>query len=483
MPAAAGFTFAPASLAFPNLSRSRSGIPLGFVAETGTFTRYFAEGAVNSFFDTSIALLNPSSRPAHITLEMLRSDGDVISHTVTLGPRRRATVNPKTQAGLSDAAFSTVVTSDVPVVVDRTMRWDSRGYGSHAETSVATPATTWYLAEGATHSGFDLFYLLQNATDTNALVEITYLRPAPAPPVIKQYTVEAHRRYNVWVNREGDDLSATDVSAIVTVTNQVPIIVERAMYLGRPGEPFSAGHASAGVTSPAPEWFLAEGATGALFDEFVLIANPNDQDVTVDVKYLLPGGATVDRVYSVAGLSRRTIWVDLDPPLADTAVSAIVRARDGAGIIVERTMWFPGPSSSDWIEAHNSPGTTVSGTTWALAEGEAGRSTSTDTYILIANTSNEAGEARVTLFFDDGTLPVEGTMNLAPNSRTTIDVANDPIFGATFTGLPPQTSKRFGALIESLDVGVSIVVERAMYTTVEGVTWAAGTDALGTRLR
>jgi hypothetical protein len=40
------------------------------------------------------------------------------------------------------------------------MRWDrANGYGAHAEAAVAAPALEWYLAEGATHSGFDLFYL------------------------------------------------------------------------------------------------------------------------------------------------------------------------------------------------------------------------------------------------------------------------------------------------------------------------------------
>ena len=41
-----------------------------------------------------------------------------------------------------------------------------RAYGSHAETSIAAPSTTWHLAEGATHGAFDLFYLLQNPGDT-----------------------------------------------------------------------------------------------------------------------------------------------------------------------------------------------------------------------------------------------------------------------------------------------------------------------------
>ena len=53
-----------------------------------------------------------------------------------------------------------------------------------------------------------------------------------------------------------------------------PIIVERAMYRSNQGRTFNAGHESTGVTAPATDWFLAEGATGAFFDMFVLIANP-----------------------------------------------------------------------------------------------------------------------------------------------------------------------------------------------------------------
>ena len=46
--------------------------------------------------------------------------------------------------------------------------------------------------------------------------------------------------------------------------------------------------------------------------------------------------------------------------------------------------------------------------------------------------------------------------------------------------------KRFGALVQSLDVNgqvADIVVERAMYWDVGGVWWAAGTNVVATRLR
>src|SRR5690606_4438414 len=116
--------------------------------------------------------------------------------------------------------------------------------------------------------------------------------------------------FNIWVDDEATTdpqlaaLAATDVSVVMRSLNGVPIIAERAMYLDQPGRPLGAGHESAGVTAPATQWFLAEGATGPYFDLFVLLANPNAQDATVDVNFLLPNGTVVPKSYVIAGNSR-----------------------------------------------------------------------------------------------------------------------------------------------------------------------------------
>ncbi len=45
-------------------------------------------------------------------------------------------------------------------------------------------------------------------------------------------------------------------------------------------------------------------------------------------------------------------------------------------------------------------------------------------------------------------------------------------------------NQRFGALVESIGATPQpIVVERSMYTNAGGVIWAAGTNALATRLQ
>jgi uncharacterized repeat protein (TIGR01451 family) len=451
--------------------------PRGFVIT------YLAEGATGPFFDTRLALANPTDTPALVLTRFQRADGVTIRDYRVVPARSRATLDVETIQGLENAAFSTLVEADVQVVADRTMTWDQEGYGSHAERGILTrTATEWYFAEGATHSNFNLFYLIQNPTDTPAHVEVTYLLPAPAAPLKKTYVVGPQSRFDIWVDNEAAvdprlaALAAADVSAVLRSTNGVPIIAERAMYLDQPGRPLGAGHESAGVTAPATRWFLAEGATGAYFDLFVLIANPNPQAANVAVNFLLPNGTVVPKSYTVAGNSRFNIWVDHeDAALADTAVSTTVTSTNDVPIVVERAMWWPGPDPSHWQEAHNSPGETVTGTRWAMAEGEDGGPRNIETYVLVANTSPYGGQVRATVLFEDGSAPVEKTFTVAANSRFNI---------APYAHFPETRGKRFGMIVESIGgQPIEIVVERAMYSDAQGVNWAAGTNALATKLQ
>ena len=311
--------------------------------------RLFAEGVSNTFFTTRLAALNLETSPAHVLFRFLRTSGAPVTHAVTIAPQSRITLDPASAAGMTEEPFSTVVESDLPVVVDRTVSWDRSGYGSHAETSIPNASTTWFLAEGATHGTFDLFYLIQNPGATDASVTVRYLRPAPLTPLTKTYVVGANRRYTIVVDNEvisAQSLASTDVSAAITST--VPVVVERAMYMTNGGEPFGAGHESAGVTAPALSWFLAEGATGSFFDMFILIANPDPTNTaTVQANYLLSTGVTVTKSYSVAPSSRRTIYVDAEQfpggqLLANAALSTVLTSTNSVPIVVERAMWWPG---------------------------------------------------------------------------------------------------------------------------------------------
>jgi hypothetical protein len=447
----------------------------------GSTTRYLAEGATGTFFETTLALLNPGSTPAIVLLRFQKDDATTITHVVNVPAATRRTVAVAGVQGMASASFSTVIESDQLVVVDRTMTWNATGYGSHGETALLSPATTWYLAEGSTSGEFTLFYLLQNPNGVAITATVRYLRPFGLPPIAKDYPLPPYSRTTIPVDGEGPELASTDLSAVVTAP--APIIVERAMYRSTPSETFAAGHASAGVTAPSTHWFLAEGATGPFFDLFILLANPADSPANVRVDYLLSTGETLTKDYVVAANGRFTIPVDAEEfpagsgnrPLTNVAVSSTITSMNDVPIVVERTMWFPSPELSQdyWSEAHNSAGATIAGTRWAVASGEVGGARLSETFVLIANTSAVSGQARVTLMFEDGT-SAQRTLDLLPQSRTTLNVSAD---------VPEAIGKRFGAVIESLGAApASLVVECAIYTSPNGRTWTAGTNAMGTLL-
>jgi glucose/arabinose dehydrogenase len=456
-----------------NIQEYRNGThPRGVPA----LTRYFAEGSNSDFFDTTIDLANPGSEDAAVLLRFLKYDGSIIPYFVKVPAQRHVTVATSTIEGVHAGDFSTVIETDHEIVAERTMVWSAaERYGSHSEVSINTPATVWFLAEGATHGAFDVFYLIENANDTAAEIEVTYLLPAPKPPVVIDYSVSAHSRRTIWVDDE-PGLDATDVSAIVRSINARPVIVERAMYFSSRGIAFVGGHDSAGVTAPSRRWFFAEGATGSFFDMFLLLANP-DPTLTahVTMSYLLTDGTAIYVTHDLAPNSRQTYNVQGEHPLlASAAVSTIVDSD--VPIVAERSMYWPKPAS-EWTEAHNSPGATSTGTLWAVAGGDAGGPFNAQTYVLVANTSPFAGKARVTVLQENGE-PLTRDFSLPPNSRTNVPIGDTPEFAAVI-------NSRFGVVVESLgDQPAQIVVERATYSDdAHGTTWAAGAAALATKLR
>jgi hypothetical protein len=438
----------------------------------GFYRRYFAEGATGTFFDVRLAILNASpSSTAHLLVRALTVSGVRGRLSFDLASRGRRTVRPAVDLDLPSAEFATIVESDQPVVADRTMSWGNGQYGAHAETGVASPASRWYFAEGATHSGFDLFYLLSNPNLESVDVVIRYLRPAPLAPIVRSYRVGPQSRRTVWVNVEDPGLAATDVAAMIVSPDTLPVIAERAMYLSRPGRPFVAGHDAEGATAPATDWWFAEGATGDFFDTFLLVSNPTSNPASLDVRYLLPTGQSVVTQRIAPANARFTLWVDReDPRLAKTAFAVEIRSTNGVPVVAERAMWWPGPTASTWEEAHANMGSAVTATRWATADVEVGGPSSVATFLLIANTTAAAGLVKVTLVFEDapGTT-ASRTFRMNPTSRLNVDV------GVEF---PEARGRRAAAFIESVgSPTLALFVERATYWNADGRMWGAGTAA------
>ena len=350
------------------------------------------------------------------------------------------------------------------------MFWDATYYGGHGGTAVSAPATTWYFGEGQ-QGFFDTYVLLANSSAITANVTVTFLLEGE-PPVTYQKTVGPTSRENVWTGELGDALM--NKSFAIRVDSDVPIIAERAMYFGAVPT-WVGGHESAGVSSLSNTWFHAEGATGPYFDEFILIGNPSGTDAQVTFTFLLLGGQTVIGRKVVPRESRFTLNVEAADALLDEVLAGDATAlRDAAlsvkvestvPIVSERAMYWP----AGWTEAHNAFGTTETGIKWGLAEGRRGGPRAFESYILIANPSDQAAAVKVTFLKPDGTT-TSVTREVPPQSRENIWPAEMPL-------------GEFGAVVESTN-GVQIVVERAMYwNSSTGQTWAGGTNATATKLQ
>jgi hypothetical protein len=73
-------------------------------------------------------------------------------------------------------------------------------------------------------------------------------------------------------------------SVSTKILSNMPVVAEPSMY----GQDRTWGHDSIGVTTPAQDWYLAEGCTAGGFETWVLVQNPNSSAASVHLTYMTP---------------------------------------------------------------------------------------------------------------------------------------------------------------------------------------------------
>jgi hypothetical protein len=429
-------------------------------APVGSTQTYYAEGA-SGFFDYRVAVLNTAAAETWLNVSYLREGASPLNRSYAVGAGRRMTISGDDVPELNGASFAAVVSAPTTVVSERTMRWRLGGAdGASGAKALRAPSTTWYLAEG--NAGFfDTYVLLANPSATPTTATVDFLLDGGGV-IRRQYALGGNARFTIWTNQIPE---LAFRSFATTVTAPQAILVERAMYFRGPHGAFEGGHASAAVPVGARDWFLAEGSTGAWFETFVLISNPNATPVNATIRYLTPAGVARTETRTLPATSRTTIAIDSLPGLGSTDVSCSVTAT--GNIIVERSMYWPGVPGP-WYGAHNSVGITTLRTRWGLAEGEIGGADGASTYILLANPGATAATATVRFYPENGS-PIVVTRSVPAGSRQTVAAATVGMNG----------SERFGVVVDSTQ---PIAVERSIYWNYQGALWTSGTNESGTPL-
>jgi hypothetical protein len=375
-------------------------------------------------------------------------------------------IDARTLRGLASFSLSVKVRSsaDLPLAVERTMRWGPGEYGMHTarameETDHPWYGHPWYFADGA-QGFFDTYLLFSEFLNEPTYVNLEFLFD-DGPPLLRSYWLTPNMRTTLYLGGIPELVGRTFG---IVVSRQA----ERSMYFGQPL--FAGGHASSASPVLSTHWLFAEGATGAYFTTFLLLANPGDVPAEVLVTYLPSDGPPVVRARTVPAKRRLTINV-ADEAAVLAATTFATDIRSSAPIVAERSQFWPG-APAGWVESHGAMGAPAPWTRWGLADGRVGGAANYQTYILLANFGAAPATATLTFLREDGA-PLVRRFRVAPRSRFTVSI------GGSASLVPELANEEFATLVTA---DQPIVVERALYASANGIVWAAGSCEAGTPL-
>ncbi|MBU1944348.1 MAG: hypothetical protein KKE36_11830 [Actinobacteria bacterium] len=418
-------------------------------SEPGSNAWYLPEGSTRWGFTTYVAISNPNPDPVDVEVTYMTEAGPVQGPPVHIEGLSRTTLYPETTVGSCD--FSTRITSDAPVVADRTMMWTGPGAPGpeyHASVGVTSPAKTWYMPEGSSRWGFETWLLIQNPNESTVTCTVTYMIQGEGPAV-RYHAVDANSRASFSME---NDIGQKDAS--IKVECEKPVIPERAMYRNNRRE----GHDSIGTTGPSPTFYLAEGTTGWGFTTYVLVQNPQNTAADVTLTYMTGSGPVSMPSFSMPPQSRHTVRVNDQLPGTDLST----RVEANVPIIAERAMYWDNGTGE---ACHDSVGT--AGPSKAFCFGDGASTLDAETWTCVQNLSDDEVEIRISYlggFVEPG--PVTFTDTMPANSRKTYNMADK---------LNPEGMYTAGVKVECLTPGAEIMAERAMYFNGRG----AGTVTIG----
>jgi hypothetical protein len=333
--------------------------------------------------------------------------------------------------------------------------------------TVTVAGLSYYLAEGATGSFFDLDLALANPGGSAVPVDVTYLKENGAT-VVQSLTLGGASRTTIRVDQVAG-VEAGAVSSIVTSPSGAPLVVERTMRWSEAGQ--YGSHTEKATAGPALKWYFAEGSQG-FFYTYLLLSNPNGVSNVATVDWLREGAPPVRRTYTLLPNSRATISAGDDPALVGYSFGIVVSFNQPGA--AERTMYFGAPPDVLFKAGHNSAGVSAPATTWSLAEGATGPFF--ETFILLANPNATPVDAVLTFLPNAGS-PVSRVVSIPANARLTVNLE----------ALTPQASSLANAAVATeVTASQPIVVERAQYWPYSPAEWyeahnSAGVTASATR--
>ena len=389
--------------------------------------------------------------------------------SVTLSGTTAGTVSSVTWAsdrGFSGGASGTVewFAGDIPLQTGTNVitvtAFGPSGLTVADTLTVNVSSLSYYLAEGATGSFFDLDLALANPNPGPVPVEITYLRGGGAVTT-QSLTLPATTATTIRVD-DVPELASGEVSTVVTSTTGAPLVVERSMRWD--DERQYGSHTEKAMAGTATKWYFAEGSQGFFFT-YLLLANPNPSANVATVDWLLEGAPPLQRTYNLPPNSRTTIAAGDDFSLVNRSFGIVVTfSLPGAA---ERAMYFGLPPDITFKAGHNAAGVNAPSTTWFLAEGATGPFF--ETFVLLANPNATQVVAELRFLPQSGAA-VTRTVTIPARGRRSINIE-------ALTPAAPELAN--AAVATEVTASLPIIVERAQYWPYTPDQWYEAHSSAG----
>jgi len=211
---------------------------------------------------------------------------------------------------------------------------------------------------------------------------------------------------------------------------------------------------------PSSQWksafYFAEGYTGANFQEYACLENPNASEADTWITCMYSDGTTKSQYYSLAPSSRLT--VDINQLAGANRELSLRIVSTSAAIVAERPMYFN--YNGTWTGGSDAIGARSPSSNWYFAEGNT--LSNFDQYVTVLNPGNAT--AKLTFhYMVEGQGEKVTTGSVPAHSRATFKTRD-------------QIGNNLNASLY-LSSSQSVVAERPMYFDYN--TWTGGHDVVG----
>jgi exo-beta-1,3-glucanase (GH17 family) len=284
---------------------------------------------------------------------------------------------------------------------------------------VGASTAQWYFAEGYTGEGFQEYLCIANSGSSAADVTATYSFSRGAVQVA-HYAVPAGSRTTVNVNQavgEGREVS------LVLSSQQQDLAVERPMYFNYMKK-WEGSHVVSGAPAPSRSWYFAEGYTGAGFDEYVCVLNPQEAPASIKFRFqTTAGGEVVRGGRTISPRSRATFKVN---DLLGQGYESSIALESDLAVVAERSTYFEysGRNEARWKGGHCVMGASAPSDQFYFAEGTTRGGF--DEWLTIQNPNASALDVSAAYQLGAGQgAPISKTYHLAPMQRYTVFVPDE----------------------------------------------------------